>query len=225
MKKVLSVLLAIIIVFSLCSCGQGSSGNGFTSNNNQELLTSDSSSTSKNNQESLNAQNLIARLKGSDGFVYYLGYDGDPFALYFGDESSRVKGVRLSDRDTLSIDYDRLASEPECYFEVYNDSHFSISQDWGDSYSFELVYSDPENRFVVFADDDYEAGDDFNLFSDAFTFMSKETMKSFFKGATALYGILDGAISIFYPEMREELYPSTVEGSVKLINDCIDAAN
>lgn len=209
MKKVLSVLLVIIIVFSFCSCGTVSS----------DKVSSDNSSAINNNKEPLNAQNLISRLKDSDGVLYCI-FDGSACALYFVDGNSKFKITNILDIDTLGVDYSRLSNANGWIFEAYNDAHFSISmEDWDDSISYELAYSDPENRFVLFSDSNYKEGDSFSIFGDeAFTFMSKETMKSFIKGGIVLGGE-------YSTDKLEARHPSTVEGNIKLINDCIDAAN
>lgn len=213
MKKVLSVLLAIIIVFSFCSCGSGSSNSSSYGN----------SLSSKKNTEPLNAQNFVSRLKDSDGFVYCLS--GGPCVLYFTEDAKKFKFARINDNETLSVDYSVLSNEVNnYYFDVYNDSHYSTSRDWVGSNNYTFAYADPENRFVIFTDDDrYEEGDVnielcniLNHKADAF--MSKEDMKSFLKSYLAL------AENYSYEELMV-LYPSTLEGQIKLITDCIEAAN
>ncbi len=206
MKKVLSVLLAIIIVFSFCSCANSSSDNDSSGSG-----SSNNSLFSKKDTEPLNAQNFVSRLKDSDGFLY--SFLDLPVVFYFLENDSKFKIARIEDYETLSVDYQALSdSEFEYYIEIYNDSHYSISErTFGDSsYSCTLTYADPENRFIIFTDDNDDETD---------IFMSKEAMKSFLKNHSALVEKYSSE------EELEVLYPSTLEGLIKLITDCIESAN
>ena len=218
MKKVLSVLLAIIIVFSFCSCANSSSDNDSSGSG-----SSNNSLFSKKDTEPLNAQNFVSRLKDSDGFLY--SFLDLPVVFYFLENDSKFKIARIEDYETLSVDYQALSdSEFEYYIEIYNDSHCSITWDiWEGSFSCTLAYAGPENRFIIFTRDKrYKEGDvDFtiyDIFPKADIFMSKEDMKSFLKSFSAL-------VEKYSEEELEVLYPSTLEGQIKLITDCIESAN
>ncbi len=219
MKKVLSVLLAIIIVFSFCSCANSSSDNDSSGSG-----SSNNSLFSKKDTEPLNAQNFVSRLKDSDGFLY--SFSGDSAkVLYFLEDDSIFKYAEIEDYETLSFDYQELSNSFfECNIEIYNDSHCSITWDiWEGSFSCTLAYAGPENRFIIFTRDKrYKEGDvDFtiyDIFPKADIFMSKEDMKSFLKSFSAL-------VEKYSEEELEVLYPSTLEGQIKLITDCIESAN
>lgn len=192
MKRVLSLLLTIIISFSFCACGNS-------------LIDNDS--TSKKNQEPLNAQNFVSRLKDeSDGLVY--GSWESAKAFYFDEENAKVKLVNISD-SSFSVDYDKLESASEESFEVCNDSQLLLAG----YYRYNLAYSDPENRFVVFADSEYKEGDPFS-YAEPLIFMSKENLKSYAKGLVIL-------LDKYSVDMMDALYPNTMEDSIKLIGDCI----
>lgn len=182
MKKILALLLTVIAVVCLCSCGnnsydssdsQQSPVNNYTGYaESQQQFTENSYDNSKNSKQPLTAKNFTT-LMDSNYFLYAF-WRGSPCVLFFENGGvSEFQGARLD--SSLNIDYAGLSSGLGSELKVYDYSHFAIREAYGSTH-YSLVYSDPNGDYVVFADDEYKEGQ--SLFYSQLTCMNIELMKS-----------------------------------------------
>lgn len=153
MKKVIALFLAIIMIFSLCSCGV---------------------------KKPLNATNFM-NLADSDGYLYAVGGDFDTSVLWFDSSSNKVKAEGL--KDDFSFDQNRLMDSEDWLFTATDEQHFTFEKDWAvklnlyNPWCFTLLYSDPDGQYVIFVDED-EKSHSSNFWGYQVTFGNKQLMSS-----------------------------------------------
>lgn len=145
---ILAFLLCLLTVTACSSNGTAPANNENTVNNNSSKIAA------------LNARN-IQQLADENGFVYGVGIF-DVFAFKF-NSNGTLSGCDVSSSD-LSPDYDDLA-DSSCSYTIWDDSNWSLSQDWGGTYTFRLEHAG--TNYVIFSE------------SSAFTvLMNKKTMQN-----------------------------------------------